>query len=96
MPDTGPTGTHIRGDWRRIARALIASVATGTAIYLLVMRAALPAFAQRLTAAQIGWLREAFMQHPGIVLATIALIAAVLASPVLVAFRLVYGPFKPR
>ena len=77
---------------RRLVRAMIASFATGAVVYLLVMRGAMPAIARRLTPAQLAWLRDAFAVHPWLVLASLMLIAAVLASPVLLAFRLVFGP----
>jgi hypothetical protein len=75
----------------RMVRALLVSVATGVVIYLIVIRGALPLLARRLTSEQIDWLRSVFDDHPRVVLGTIAIIAAVLALPVLVAFRIVYG-----
>lgn len=76
-----------------MVRALLASVATGVVVYLIVIRGALPLLTRRLTSAQIEWLRGAFNDHPWVVLTSIAIIAAILALPVLVAFRIVYGPF---
>ena len=78
----------------RMVRALLASVATGVLIYLIVIRGALPLLTRRLTSEQIDWLRGAFNDHPRVVLGSIAIIAAILALPVLVAFRVVYGPMK--
>jgi hypothetical protein len=81
-------------DVRRLVRAFTASIATATVVYLIVIRAALPALTRRLTSTQIDWLRRAFGEHPWMVLASLALIAAILALPVLVAFRIVYGPMR--
>ena len=39
-------------------------------------------------------IRGAFNAHPWVVLGSITMIAAILALPVLVAFRIVYGPMK--
>ena len=75
-------------------RALLGSIATGVVVYLIVIRGALPLLARRLTSEQIDWLRGAFHVHPWLVLTTIAMITAILALPVLVAFRMVYGPMK--
>ena len=78
----------------RMIRALLGSIATGVVVYLIVIRGALPLLTRRLTSEQIDWLRTAFAAHPRVVLGSIALIAAILALPVLVAFRMVYGPMK--
>ena len=78
----------------RIVRALLACVATGVVVYLIVIRGALPLLTRRLTSEQIEWLRSAFNDHPWVVLGSLAIIAAVLALPVLVVFRIVYGPMK--
>ena len=78
---------------QRMLRALLVSVATGVVVYLVVIRGALPLLTRRLTSAQIEWLRTAFNVHPWAVLGSLAIIAAILALPVLVAFRIVYGPF---
>ena len=75
----------------RMVRALLASVATGVVVYLIVIRGALPLLTRRLTSEQIDWLRSVFNDHPRVVLGTIAILAAILALPVLVAFRIVYG-----
>jgi Family of unknown function (DUF6338) len=82
-----------RVDERRLVRALLASTATGAVVYLLVVRGALP-LTQRLTSGQIDWLRSAFRDHPWMVLGSIAIIAAILALPVLAAFRIAYGPMS--
>jgi hypothetical protein len=78
----------------RMVRAFLASIATGVVVYLIVIRGALPLLTRRLTSEQIDWLRGAFDAHPWVVLGSIAIIAAILALPVLVAFRTVYGPMK--
>ena len=70
------------------------SVTTGVVVYLIVIRAALPLLTRRLTSEQIDWLRSTFAAHPWAVLGSIAIIAAILALSVLVAFRIVYGPMK--
>jgi hypothetical protein len=79
---------------QRMVRALLASAATGVVVYLIVIRGALPLLTRRLTSEQIDWLRSAFDAHPWAVLGSIATVAAILALPVLVAFRIVYGPMK--
>ncbi len=76
----------------RLLFAIAASAATGVIIYSLVMHVVLPEVQDRLTTAHIEWLREAFTNHPLVVLGVITLIAAVLAAPVLGVFRRVYGP----
>jgi hypothetical protein len=78
----------------RMVRALLASIATGVVVYLIVIRGALPLLTRRLTSEQIYWFRSAFNDHPWLTLGSIAIIAAILALPVLVAFRIVYGPMK--
>jgi hypothetical protein len=78
----------------RMVRAFLASVATGIVVYLIVIRGALPLLTRRLTSEQIDWLRSAFDDHPWVVLGSIAMIAAILALPVLAVFRIVYGPMK--
>ena len=80
----------------RMIRAFLASAATGVVIYVIVIRGAFPLLARRLTSEQIDWLRSAFDAHPSVVLGSIAVIAAMLALPVLVAFRIAYGPMKGR
>ena len=85
---------NIRRIDARMVRALLASVTTGVVIYLIVIRGALPLLTRRLTSEQIDWLRGAFNAHPWVVLGSITMIAAILALPVLVAFRIVYGPMK--
>jgi hypothetical protein len=77
-----------------LIRALIASLVTGISVYLLVMRGAMPAIARGLTPTQIAWLRRAFLEHPWLVLASLAVVAAILALPVLLTFRLAFGPTK--
>jgi hypothetical protein len=78
----------------RMVRALLASVATGVVVYLIVIRGALPLLTRRLTSEQIEWLRSAFNDHPWVVLGSVAITAAILALPVLVAFRIVYGSWR--
>jgi hypothetical protein len=70
----------------------MASTACGVTIYLLVIHIVLPGVQARLTPAQIKWLGEAFSDHYLAVLGVIFVLAAVLATPVLCVFRLVYGP----
>jgi hypothetical protein len=77
----------------RLIRALVASTVTGLVI-LTAMRVGLPAVARRLTNEQVDWLRRSSAEHPWIVMATLTLIAAGAALPVLVAFRLAFGPMK--
>jgi NADH:ubiquinone oxidoreductase subunit 4 (subunit M) len=78
----------------RMVGAFLASVATGIVLYLIVIRGALPVLTWRLTSEQIDWLRSALATHPWVVLGSIAIVVATLALPVLVAFRIVYGPMK--
>lgn len=80
----------------RLMRAMTASALTGVAIYLLVMRVALPALQAQVTPRQVEWLRQAFAQHPGVVLGTVAAVAALLGLPMLGVFRWVYGPWNGR
>jgi hypothetical protein len=75
----------------RLTRALLASTVTG-AVILAGMRAAQPAIALSLTAEQVEWLRRAFAEHPWMVLATLTLMSLIFALPVLLAFRLAFGP----
>ena len=91
------TGRSLMPDMRhRLLLAVIASAATGGIIYLLVMHVVLPGVQARLTPADIEWLREAFTDHPLVVLSVIVVFAAVLAAPVLGVFRWVYGPLIRR
>src|SRR5262245_8360552 len=83
-----------RVDERRLVRALLAGTATGVVVYLLVVRGALPLLTRRLTSRQIDWLRAAFRDHTWMVLGSISIIAAILALPVLAAFRVAYGPMS--
>jgi len=79
---------------RRLVRAFVTSVATAVVIYVLVVRVGLPAVARSLTPGQIDWLRQAFTTHPWVVMSSIMVVALVLALPVLIAFRLAYGPMR--
>jgi hypothetical protein len=81
---------------RRLVRAILASAATGAAIYFLVMHVAFPALVARLTPAHIDALRQMFAQHPALVLIGIVCLSALLALPVLGVFRWVHGPFEFR
>ena len=83
-----------RGDGRRLAAAMLASVAVGAAIYWLVIVRGLPALAHRLSDEQILALRDGFRTHPFRVLSAMLLAVAAVALPVLVVFRLVYGPLS--
>ena len=71
---------------------MLVSVAVGAAIYWLVIVRGLPALAHRLSDEQILALRDGLRTHPVRVLGAVVLAAAALALPVLVVFRLVYGP----
>jgi len=79
---------------RRTIRAFVASVVTALVVYVLVVRVGLPAVARSLTPGQIDWLRQAFTTHPWVVMSSIMAVALVLALPVLIAFRLAYGPMR--
>ena len=76
----------------RLAAAMLVSVAVGAAIYWLVIVRGLPALAHRLSDEQILALRDSLRIHPFRVLGAVLVAAAVLALPLLVVFRLVYGP----
>jgi NADH:ubiquinone oxidoreductase subunit 2 (subunit N) len=78
----------------RMIHAFLACAATGIVVYLIAIRGALPLLTRRLTPEQIDWLRGAFNAHPWAALCGIAMVAAILALPVLVAFRIAYGPMK--
>jgi hypothetical protein len=71
---------------------MFVSVAVGAAIYWFVIVRGLPALAHRLSDEQILALRDGLRTHPLRVLSAVLVAAAVLALPVLVVFRLVYGP----
>jgi hypothetical protein len=73
---------------------LAASVAVGALTYLLVIRIALPRLADRLSNAQVEAVRAGFRAHPVAILIGIVAVAAILALPVLVAFRVAYGPLR--
>ena len=76
----------------RLAAAMLASVAVGAAIYWLVIVRGLPALAHRLSDEQILALRDSLRIHPFRVMGAVLVAAAALALPLLVVFRLVYGP----
>ncbi len=82
------------GAAQRLALATIGAVATGSIVYLLVVRLALPALALHLTDAQVVWLRDAFQVHPRFVATAILAAACALALPVPLVFRLMYGPLS--
>jgi len=79
---------------RRLVRGAAAGAVADMVIYVLVVHVALPALETRLTRAQVEWLRQAFVQHPLLVLGAIVAIAALLALPVLGAFRWAHGPLR--
>jgi hypothetical protein len=79
----------------RLVGGLAAAFITGAAIYGLVTALLLPELSARLSAGHIGWLRHAFAAHPAAVLFALLAISAVLALPVLLVFRWVYGPLRP-
>jgi hypothetical protein len=81
-----------RSEGRRLAAAMLVSVAVGAAIYWLVIVRGLPALAHRLSDEQVLALRDGLWTHPFRVLGAVLVAAAALALPVLVVFRLVYGP----
>jgi hypothetical protein len=81
-----------RGGGRRLAAAMLVSVAVGAAIYWLVIVRGLPALAHRLSDERILALRDSLRNHPFRVLGAVFVAAAALALPLLVVFRLVYGP----
>ena len=83
-----------RGGGRRLAAAMMVSVAVAAAIYWLVIVRGLPALAHRLSDEQILALRDGLRTHPFRVLGTVVLAVAALALPVLAVFRLVYGPLS--
>ncbi len=76
----------------RLAAAMLVSVAVGAAIYWLVIVRGLPALAHRLSDEQILTLRDSLRIHPFRVLGAVLVAAGVLALPLLLVFRLVYGP----
>ncbi len=86
MPESEPQ--------RRAIRALLASAGAGAIIYVVIIRVALPAALARMTPDQLAWLREAFRVHPWGILLGILLGCAIAALPVLLVFRLVYGPLR--
>jgi hypothetical protein len=79
---------------RQLVRAMVASAAAGCVIYVLVTLVVFPLLQARLTSRQVEWLGRAFDRHPGVLLGAIAVVAAVLALPVLGVFRWVYGPWR--
>jgi hypothetical protein len=78
---------------RRLAAAMLASLVAGAVIYWLVIVRGLPALADRLTDAQALALRDGLRSHPLRIAAAMFAAAAVLSLPIIVVFRLVYGPF---
>ena len=88
-----PPGPDAR---RRLLRAGIASAATGSVIYLLVMHLVFPQIAAHLSSAQVEWLGQALARHPAAVLAAVVCIAALLGLPVIGVFRWVHGPLTRR
>jgi len=81
-------------DRGRFVRALATSAVLGIVIYWGVIHVALPGLSTHLSPTQVEYLRELFRTHPARVFAAILVVAAVLALPVFVAFRAVYGPFS--
>lgn len=77
---------------RRLAAAMLASVAVGAAIYWLAIVRGLPALVHRLSDEQVLALRDSLRTHPFRVLSAVLVAAAALALPLLAIFRLVYGP----
>jgi len=89
-------GMTRRSDGRRLAAAMLVSVAVGAAIYWFAIVRGLPAVAHRLSDEQILALRDGLRTHPFRMLGAVLVAAGVLALPVLVVFRLVYGPLAGR
>jgi hypothetical protein len=85
-----------RSGSRRLAAAMLVSVAVGAAIYWFVIVRGLPALAHHLSDEQVLALRDSFRTHPFRVLSAVLVAAGVLALPVLAVFRLVYGPLTGR
>jgi hypothetical protein len=79
---------------RRTIRACGASIVTGLVVYLLVVRVAMPSLVRSFSPEQVDWLRRAFATHPWLVMSSLMVIALVLALPVLIAFRLAFGPMR--
>jgi hypothetical protein len=77
----------------RLLAAIAASAVAGALIYWFVITLGLPGLAERLAPPQIEWLRETARSHPGRLIAGVALASGLLALPVLLVFRVVYGPF---
>ena len=78
---------------RRLVAAMLASAVAGAVIYWLVIVRGLPAVVHGLTDVQVLALRDGLRTHPVRIAAGVLAAAAVLALPVLLVFRLVYGPF---
>jgi len=72
----------MRGDPRLIVKAVMLAGLTGGAIMSLVLYLILPAFAQRLTAPQMAWLREMFNANTTLSLFAILVAVALLGLPV--------------
>jgi hypothetical protein len=72
----------MRGDPRRLVKAVALAGLTGAAIMSLVLYVILPAVPQRLTAPQIAWLREMFNAHTSLMLFAIFPAVALLGLPV--------------
>jgi len=66
-----------------MVKMVLAAAITGGTLIVLVRFLLLPALLRGLTRPQIDWLRLAFAQHLGWVLAAIVAIAALLGAPVL-------------
>jgi hypothetical protein len=72
----------MRGDPRRVVKAVVLAGLTGAAIMSLVLYVIWPAAARHLMAPQVAWLREMFSAHTSVVLLAILLAAALLGLPV--------------
>jgi hypothetical protein len=77
---------------RRLVAAMLASVAVAALIYWLVIVHGLPRLVHGLTDAQVLALRDTLRTRPLRLVGAVLAAAAVLALPVLLVFRLVYGP----
>jgi len=81
-------------DRKRLGWAVVASATTAAVIYWFVKDIGFPALAAHLNQQNRDFLREAFRTHPGRVVGTLLIAAAVLATPVFAVFRIVYGPLS--
>jgi hypothetical protein len=72
----------MRGNLRRRLNAIALAGLAGAAVMSLVLYVILPAAARRLTAPQIGWLREMFTSHTGLSMLALSVAVALLGLPI--------------